>query len=151
MYSTRVSRVVHAPRAEVFRALVDADAIASWRVPDNMHATVHSFDARPGGRFRVTLTYDDPAAVGKTEGASDTYAGTFVEIVDGERVVEEFAFESSDPALRRPMRMTTTLTDADGGTNVEILHEGIADEIPAADNEVGTRMALAALARMLEK
>ncbi len=52
-------------------------------------------------------------------------------------------FEAADPALAGTMTMTTTLTDADGGTDVLVVHEGIPDGVPAADNETGTRMALA--------
>ena len=62
-----------------------------------------------------------------------------------------FEFETEDPALRGTMTMTTTLTDADGGTDVLIVHEGIPDIVPAGDNETGTRMALANLARLVER
>ncbi|WP_433281865.1 SRPBCC domain-containing protein [Pseudonocardia xinjiangensis] len=57
MYSTQVSRHVRAPRSEVYRALLDADAIARWRVPTGMSSQVHDFDAREGGSFRVSLTH----------------------------------------------------------------------------------------------
>lgn len=67
-----------------------------------------------------------------------------------EQVVEVLEFETEDPALRGTMTMTTTLTDAGGGTEVLILHEGIPDAIPAEANETGTRMALANLAALLE-
>ncbi len=67
-----------------------------------------------------------------------------------EQVVEVLAFESADPALRDTMTMTTTLTDADGGTEVRMLHEGIPDAVPADQNETGTRMALEKLARLVE-
>ena len=59
-------------------------------------------------------------------------------------------FETADPALGGTMTMTTTLTDADGGTDVLVEHEGIPDSVPAADNETGTRMALANLANLVE-
>ena len=67
-----------------------------------------------------------------------------------EQVVEEFEFESADPALQGTMTMTTTLTDAGAGTDVSIVHEGLPDTVPAADNELGTRMALENLARLVE-
>jgi uncharacterized protein YndB with AHSA1/START domain len=150
MYSTRVSRHVGASRPAVYRALVDADAIARWRVPDGMSSYVHEFDAREGGSFRVALTYDAPDATGKSAPHTDTYHGHFRKLVPNEQVVEVLEFETADPALRGTMTMTTTLTDADGGTDVLVVHDGIPDGVPAADNETGTRMALAKLARLVE-
>jgi hypothetical protein len=70
--------------------------------------------------------------------------------VPDEQVVEVLEFETADPGLRGEMTITTTLTEAGGGTEVLIVHEGIPDKIPAADNEMGTRMALAHLARLVE-
>jgi hypothetical protein len=70
--------------------------------------------------------------------------------VPNEQVVEVIEFETADPALRGTMTMATTLTDADGGTDVVVVHDGIPDGVPAADNETGTRMALANLARLVE-
>jgi uncharacterized protein YndB with AHSA1/START domain len=151
VYSTEISQHVNAPRAAVYRALLDPDAIAHWRVPAGMRSQVHEFEAREGGRFRVSLTYDSPDSTGKTAGHTDTYHGRFLRLVPDERVVEQFEFEAADPALGGTMTMTTTLTDAgDGGTTVTIRHEGIPDVVPAADNETGTRMALANLARLVE-
>ncbi|MGW2513298.1 SRPBCC domain-containing protein [Streptomyces scopuliridis] len=150
MYSTRVSRRVNAPRAAVYRALLDADAIARWRVPAGMTSRVHAFDPREGGTFRVSLTYDDPAGTGKSAAHTDTYHGHFARLVPDEQVTEVFAFETADPGFGGTMTMTTTLTDADGATDVLIVHEGIPDDVPAADNELGTRMALANLARLVE-
>ncbi|MEV3970707.1 SRPBCC domain-containing protein [Streptomyces sp. NPDC050698] len=151
MYTSRVSGHVDAPRAAVYQALVSAEAIARWRVPAGMRAEVHEFDAREGGAFRVSLTYETPAASGKSAAHTDTYHGHFTRLVPGEQVVEVLEFETTDPALGGTMTLTTTLTDAeDGGTDVLMVHEGIPDAVPAADNETGTRMALAHLARLVE-
>lgn len=150
MYATRVSRHVNASRAAVYRALLDADAVAQWRVPDGMTARVHEFDGREGGAFRVSLTYDLPTGTGKSDPRTDTYHGHFVRLVPDEQVVEEVEFETDDPGLRGTMTMTTTLTDADGGTAVLVEHEGIPDVVSEQDNEAGTRMALANLARLVE-
>ena len=150
MYATQVSRHVSASRSAVYRALLDKGAIAKWRVPSGMSSHVHEFDAREGGGFRVSLTYDAPVGTGKSAPHTDTYHGHFVKLVPNEQVVEVFEFETADPALRGTMTMTTTLTDADGGTDVLVVHEGIPDGVPAADNEAGTRMALANLAQLVE-
>lgn len=151
MYSTRVSRHIKAPRAAVYRALLDPDTIARWRVPAGMSSRVHEFDAREGGSFRISLTYDAVGGIGKSAAHTDTYHGHFRRLVPDQQVVEVFEFETTDPALQGTMTMTTTLTEAgNGATEVLIVHEGIPDAIPAADNETGTRMALANLARLLE-
>ena len=149
MYSTAARAVVAADRAAVFAALVDPVAVAHWRVPDGMSAEVHELDPRPGGRIRMSLTYEDPTTVGKTAGSTDTYAGTFVEVVEGERVVEEVAFETDDPALDGTITMTTTLRGVDGGTEVEIRMDGLPDAVPRHQNEAGTRMALEKLVRLV--
>ena len=150
MYATQLSWHIEAPRSAVYRALTDPAAIATWRVPDGMSGRVHEFDAREGGAFRVSLTYDAPTADGKSAPHTDTYHGHFVKLVPDEQVVEVLEFETGDPDLRGQMTMTTTLSDAAGGTDVLVVHEGIPDKVPAADNETGTRMALAKLARLAE-
>ena len=89
-------------------------------------------------------------APAKSAEQTDTYHGHFVTLVPDEQVVEVFEFETGDPGLRGEMTMTTTLADADGGTDVVIVHEQIPDSVPPADNETGTRMALGNLARLVE-
>jgi uncharacterized protein YndB with AHSA1/START domain len=116
-----------------------------------MTSEVHEFDAREGGAFRVSLTYDALTGTGKTGARTDTYHGHFVTLVPDEQVVEVFEFETADPGLRGGMTMTTTLVDADGGgTEVVVAHDGIPDSVPSADNETGTHMALANLAALVE-
>lgn len=134
----------------MYRALLDADAVARWRVPDGMTSRVHQFDAREGGAFRVSLTYDSPTATGKSGAHTDTYHGHFVELVPDKRVVEVLEFEATDPALLGEMRMTTTLVDHGGGTHVTVVHDGVPDTVSPADNEIGTRMALDRLAALVE-
>lgn len=141
---------MNASRTEVYRTLLDPNAVAKWRVPTGMRSEVHEFEAHEGGAFRVSLTYETPNGTGKSEAHTDTYHGRFVELVPNERVVEAVEFESGDPGLRGEMTMTTQLTEVDGGTEVVIVHEGVPDAVPAADNETGTRMALDNLARLVE-
>jgi uncharacterized protein YndB with AHSA1/START domain len=150
VYSTTVSAHIRASAHAVYRALLDKDAIEVWRVPDGMTSHVHHFDAEEGGTFRVTLTYDAASGAGKTSAHSDTYHGHFAELVLDSRVVEVLEFETTDPSMRGQMTMTTTLTERGGGTDVVIRHDGLPDAVPAEDNETGTRMALARLARLVE-
>jgi uncharacterized protein YndB with AHSA1/START domain len=148
--STEVVRHIQAPRAAVYRALLDARSIEAWRVPAGMTCVVHELDAREGGSFRVSLTYEEPTATGKSSAHTDTYRGHFARLVPDEQVVEVLEFETTDADLRGEMTMTTTLVDADGGTDVIVVHEGIPDGVSAADNELGTSMALDNLAALVE-
>ena len=150
MSSTRVSRHVKAPRARVYRAFVDANAIATWMVPTGMTSQVHAFEGREGGTFRISLTYDAPTGVGKTTAHTDTFHGHFVKLVPNERVIEVVEFETADPALRGEMTITITLADADGGTEVLAVHDGLPPAVPPADNEAGWQSSLEKLAALVE-
>jgi uncharacterized protein YndB with AHSA1/START domain len=149
--TTRVSRHLRAPRAAVYRALLDPAAVARWKVPEGMTCRVHEFDAREGGTLRVSLTYDEPGPQGKTSAHSDTYRGRFVRLVPDELVVEVDVFDTDDPALQGEMTSTITLADADGGTELTAVHEGVPDGVAPADNELGWQMALDRLAVLVER
>jgi len=148
--STRVTQHVNAPRAAVYRALLDAHAVATWMVPDGMTSHVHAFEAREGGSFRISLTYDASTGTGKTMAHTDTYHGRFVKLVPNEQVVEVMEFETVDDSMRGEMTVTFTLTDADGGTDVLGVHENVPPGVAPADNETGWRMSLEKLARLVE-
>ncbi len=134
----------------VYSALLDARAVAKWKVPDGMTCHVHEFDAREGGSFRISLTYGEPTRTGKTTSHTDTYHGRFVKLVTNEQVVEVVEFETTDPALRGEMTITITLADADGGTDLLAVHDGLPRGVSPVDNETGWRMALAKLAALVE-
>jgi uncharacterized protein YndB with AHSA1/START domain len=148
--ATRIHRRVNAPRAAVYRALLDRDSIARWMVPTGMTSTVHAFEPREGGSFRISLTYDAPTGTGKTTAQTDTYHGRFVQLVPNERVVEAVEFETADPALRGEMTITIDLADADSGTDVLAVHDGLPPGLAEAENELGWRSSLAKLAALVE-
>lgn len=148
--STRISRHVNAHRADVYRALLDARSVASWMVPTGMTSHVHVFNAHEGGSFRITLSYDEPTATGKTTAHTDTYRGHFVRLVPNEQVVEVMEFETTDATMRGEMMVTFTLTDADGDTDVLAVHDNLPPGVSPADNEIGWRMALDKLAALVE-
>lgn len=141
---------MRAPRETVYRLLIDPGAVSAWMVPDGMTSHVHGFEPWAGGAFRVSLTYQAPTAAGKTSAHTDTYHGRFVELVPGRRVVQAVQFETDAPDMRGWMTLTISLTDSDGGTEVEALHEGLPPGVPLVDNETGTRMALDKLAALAE-
>jgi uncharacterized protein YndB with AHSA1/START domain len=150
--STKVSRIIKVPRPAVYKACLDPDALAKWRVPDNMTARVHAFDACEGGTYRMSLTYRDPkqSPSGKTSADTDTFQGRFVELVPDEKIVEAIVFESRDSGFAGEMKMTTRLADVPHGTEVTILCEGLPAGIRPEDNETGTRQSLQKLAGLLE-
>jgi uncharacterized protein YndB with AHSA1/START domain len=150
MRATRILQRMNAPRARVYRALLDPNAIAAWKVPEGMTSQVHAFEAREGGRFRVSLSYDAPTATGKTSAHTDTYHGHFARLVPDKEVVEVSEFETSDPALQGAMTITMTLTEVDGGTELVAVHEGLPPGVSLADNETGWRQSLAKLAALVE-
>jgi uncharacterized protein YndB with AHSA1/START domain len=150
MPATRIGRHIKAPRAAVYRALVDVRAVESWMVPDGMTSHVHTFDAREGGGFRISLTYDAPTGTGKTTAHTDTYHGRFVALVADERVVETVEFETADPALRGEMTITITLADGDGGTDLVAVHDRLPSGLSTADNEAGWHSSLSKLAVLVE-
>ena len=89
-------------------------------------------------------------ATGKTTAHTDTYHGRFVKLVPNEKVVEVVEFETADPALQGKMTITYELADADGGTEIVAVHDGLPPGVPAADNELGWRLSLAKLAALVE-
>jgi uncharacterized protein YndB with AHSA1/START domain len=96
----------------VYRAFLDPDAVAIWKVPNGMTSHVHEFDAREGGSFRISLTYEAPTETGKTTAHTDTYHGGFVKLVPNEQIVEVDEFETTDPVLRGEMTIMIRLVDA---------------------------------------
>ena len=148
MSTTRVSVLLRAPRAAVYRALTDPQTIARWRFPDGMTSVVEVLD---DGGFRVTLTYDAEDGKGKTTARSDTYRARFTRLVPDELVVEVDEFETADARLAGEMTVTVTLQDRDGATELHAVHEGVPDGVAPADNELGWRMALGRLAALVEE
>jgi uncharacterized protein YndB with AHSA1/START domain len=150
MTSTHIAHHVNAPRSAVYRALLDPSAVVKWKVPDGMRCQVHTFDAREGGELRISLTYDAPNRAGKTTAHTDTYHGRFVKLVPDEQVVEVDEFETTDPALSGEMTITITLVDADDGTDIVAVHDGLPPGVAPADNELGWRLSLAKLTTLVE-
>jgi uncharacterized protein YndB with AHSA1/START domain len=151
--TTHLTKHIRAPRSRVYAALLDAEAVRQWMVPDSMTSHVHSFEAREGGEFRISLTYDAPTTAGKTTAQTDTYHGRFVRLVPDTEVVQVIEFETEDPSLQGEMTTTFTLADADGdggGTDLTGVHENLPPGVPPEDNELGWSMSLDKLAKLVE-
>ena len=120
-------------------------------VPETMTSHVHWFEAREGGTYRISLTYDTSEGKGKTTERTDTHHGRFVRLVPNSEVVQSIEFETDDPALQGEMTITYTLTDADdGGTDLTGVHENLPPGVPPEDNELGWSQSLAKLAALVE-
>jgi uncharacterized protein YndB with AHSA1/START domain len=151
MSTTRLERLVRAPRAQVYRVLIDPSAVAQWMVPEGMTSRVHDFDAREGGAFHISLTYESPAQQGKSSAHTDTYHGVFVKLVPDREVVQTMEFETDDPSMRGAMTTRFELADAaHGGTLVTAVHENLPAGVNSVDNELGWNMALDKLAKLVE-
>ena len=148
----RGSRVIAAPPSSVYDALVDPDALVSWLPPEGMTGRLERFDLRPGGSYRMVLTYDDPStAAAKSTADSDVVDVRFVDIVPGERVVQAVDFESDDPAFAGTMTMTWQVVPVNGGTRVDVTAEDVPPGISAEDHAAGIASSLANLAAYLER
>jgi uncharacterized protein YndB with AHSA1/START domain len=146
----RASRVVAASPERVFAAMVDPEALATWLPPDGMSGRFERFDARPGGSYRLVLTYADASsAPGKATADSDIVEARFVEVVPGARLVQAVDFVSDDPAHAGTMTMTWEITETRGGTRVEFRADDVPDGISAEDHAAGLTSSLANLARYL--
>jgi uncharacterized protein YndB with AHSA1/START domain len=140
-------RTIPVPPHEVFAALVDADALATWLPPDGMSGRFEHFDPRPGGSYRLVLTYDDPTtAHAKSSDDTDVVEVRFVDIVEGVRVVQAVDFVADDPAFTGTMTMRWELRAEDGGTRVDIIAEDVPAGISAEHHQAGMTSSLANLA-----
>src|SRR6185437_15466619 len=150
-HTDRGTRVVAAPPGRVWAALVDPEALLAWLPPGEMTGRFEWFDARPGGSYRMVLTYaDGSGAPGKATADSDIVEARFVGIVPGERVVQAVDFVSDDPAYAGTMTMTWQVTAVDAGTRVNIVATDVPDGITAEDHAAGLASSPAKLAAHVE-
>ena len=103
--------MIAASPEEVYAAFVDAVALTAWLPPAGMSGRFERFDPRPGGSYRMVLTYvDAPTSGGKATSDSDIVDVRFVDVVPGVRVVQAVDFVSDDPAYAGTMTMTWEVT-----------------------------------------
>jgi uncharacterized protein YndB with AHSA1/START domain len=146
------SRVIAAPTDRVYAALIDPDALAAWLPPAGMSGRFERFDARPGGSYRMVLTYADAStAPGKATADSDVVEARFVDIVPGVRVVHGVDFVSDDPRYAGTMTVTWEVTATEAGTRVDIRADDVPAGISADDHAAGLASSLANLAAHVER
>ena len=146
------SRVIAAPSGQVFAALLDRDALMAWLPPRGMAAWFERFDPRPGGSYRLVLSYDDASgALGKAAPDADVIEARYIDIVPDLRVVQAVDFVSDDPAFAGTMTMTWEVTAVEEGTLVDIVADNVPDGISAEDHATGLASCLANLAEHVER
>lgn len=135
----------------LYRALLEQEALERWLPPDGMAGRVERFDPRPGGGFRMELTYldrvDNP---GKTSASRDVTEVEIAALEPDTRVVWRIDFASDDPAFAGTMTMTWALTEVEGGTEVSVRADDVPPDISASDHEAGIASSLANLAVYVE-
>jgi uncharacterized protein YndB with AHSA1/START domain/predicted DCC family thiol-disulfide oxidoreductase YuxK len=141
------SRVISASPEKVYAALVDPDALTAWLPPDGMSGRFERFDARPGGSYRLILTYaEGSTASGKATADTDIVEARFLDIVPEVRVVQAVDFVSDDPACSGTMTVTWEVTAVDGGTHIAIRADDVPAGISAEDHAAGLASSLKNLA-----
>jgi uncharacterized protein YndB with AHSA1/START domain len=144
------SRVIAAPVARVFAALLDSNALAQWLPPSGMTARFEHFEARVGGSYRMILKYTDaPVSGGKSTVDSDIVEARFIEIASDDRVVQAVDFASDDLSFAGTMTMTWSVSAVHGGTRVDMRCDNVPPGISAEDHAAGMSSSLANLAAYL--
>jgi len=139
--TVRLHRVLRAPPERVYRAFLDAGAMAKWLPPYGFTATVHELEPRVGGKYRMSFTNFGT-------GKGHSFGGEFLELVPGERIRHTDAFD--DPNLPGEMQTTITFTRAFCGTELSIVQEGIPAAIPVQACYLGWQESLMQLAALVE-
>ncbi|MGE5169695.1 MAG: SRPBCC family protein [Rudaea sp.] len=137
----RLHRVLRSAPERVYRAFLDADALAKWLPPNGFTAKVQSLEAKVGGRFRMSFT-------NFTTGQSHAFGGEYLELVPYERI--RYTDQFDDPNLPGVMEVTVALKKVSLGTDVSILQEGVPDIIPVEACYLGWQESLTLLAKLVE-
>lgn len=145
------SRTIAARPEDVFAALVDEEARVAWLPPEGMSGRFEEFDPRPGGGYRLVLTYDDEAARGKSGANTDVVDVRFTAVEPPARLVETSEFVSDDPAFTGTMTVTWTVEAVTEGTLVRVTADDVPDGISKADHDAGLSSSLENLAEHLAR
>ena len=137
----RLHRVLRAPPERVYRAFLDADAMAKWLPPHGFTGKVHHLNAEVGGTFRMSFTNFSTAA-------SHSFGGEYLELVPNERICHTDKFD--DPNLPGEMRTTVSLKKVFCGTDLAVVQEGIPSAIPTEACYLGWQESLTLLAQLVE-
>jgi uncharacterized protein YndB with AHSA1/START domain len=148
----RATRLIAAPPTAVYDALLRRESLEAWLPPEGMRGHIERWDPRPGGGFRMVLTYLDATdSPGKTLGATDVVEVEFADLVPPKRVVQRAVFEADDLAYAGTMTMTWQLAAAGAGTEVGVTATNVPSGIDQAVHEAAMASSLAHLAAHVEE
>jgi uncharacterized protein YndB with AHSA1/START domain len=139
--TVRLHRVLATKPEKVYRAFIEADALAKWIAPNGFTCTVHHVDAKVGGSYRMSFR-------NFTTGQSHSFGGEYVELLPGVRLRYTDKFE--DPNLPGEIRVTVTLKGVLVGTELNIVQVGLPDAIPVEACYLGWQESLRNLAKLVE-
>ena len=137
----RLHRVLRSTPERIYRAFLDADAMAKWLPPNGFTGKVHHLDAKVGGTYKMSFT-------NFTSGKSHSFGGKYLELVPHERIRHTDSFD--DPNLPGEMQTTITLKAVSCGTELHVVQEGIPDMIPPEACYLGWQESLTLLAQLVE-
>ncbi|QOZ10732.1 SRPBCC family protein [Bradyrhizobium sp. CCBAU 51765] len=139
--TVRLHRVLATKPEKVYRAFLEADAMAKWLPPNGFTCTVHHFEPKVGGTFKMSFR-------NFTTGNSHSFGGEYVELVPGERI--RYTDKFDDPNLPGLIEVTVILKKVSVGTEIDITQSGIPDIIPPEACYLGWQESLRNLARLVE-
>jgi len=139
--TVRFHRVLRAPAERIYRAFLDAEAMAKWLPPNGFTGKVHHLDAKVGGTYKMSFT-------NFTTGQSHSFGGEYIELLPNERIRHTDKFD--DPNLPGTMQVTVSLRKVSVGTELNIVQEGIPEAIPPEACYLGWQQSLALLAKLVE-
>jgi len=139
--TVRLHRVLATSPEKVYRAFLEADAMAKWLPPNGFACTVHRLDARVGGSHRMSFR-------NFTTGHSHSFGGEYTELVPNERL--RYTDKFDDPNLPGEMQVTVTLKKVAVGTELNVVQEGVPDVIPVEACYLGWQQSLENLAKLVE-
>ena len=139
--TVRLHRVLSAPAERVYRAFLDASAMAKWLPPYGFTCQVQHLDARVGGSFRMSFT-------NFSSGQGHSFGGEYLELVPDERI--RYTDKFDDPNLPGEIQVTVSLTKVSCGTEIHIVQEGLPEVIPIEMCYLGWQESLVLLAMLVE-
>ena len=137
----RLHRVLRASPERVYRAFLDADAMAKWLPPNGFTGKVHQLDAKVGGAYKMSFT-------NFSTGHSHSFGGTYLELTPNERIRYTDRFD--DPSMPGEMQTSVTLKKVSVGTELSVVQEGVPDVIPPEACYLGWQESLTLLAKLVE-
>jgi uncharacterized protein YndB with AHSA1/START domain len=140
-HTIRIHRVLRATPEKVYRAFLDADAMAKWLPPNGFTGKVHHIDAKVGGSFKMSFT-------NFSTGKSHSFGGDYLELVPHERL--RYTDKFDDPNLPGVIQMSVTLKEVSCGTELSVVQEGVPGVIPAEACYLGWQESLILLAKLVE-